>query len=86
MGLRRCGVCRRVVVLCDECDAAWPTEDTTGRPTYATEEDMPCPSCQASLLTGGSRWASREEAAADGLGGDRLVDNGAASEPTAGGE
>lgn len=61
LGLRRCGVCRRVVVLCDECDAAWPTNETSARPTYATEDDMPCPRCHGSLLANGSRWASRDE-------------------------
>ncbi|QDT68264.1 hypothetical protein MalM25_11850 [Planctomycetes bacterium MalM25] len=64
LGLRRCGVCRRVVVLCDECDAAWPTSETSGRPTYATKDDMPCPCCRGSLLGKGSHWASRDELAA----------------------
>ena len=63
LGLRRCGVCRRVVVLCDECDAAWPTGDTAGRPTYSVDGDMPCPACRASLLADGSHWATRSEAA-----------------------
>lgn len=56
LGRRRCGVCRRVVVLCDECDSAWRTEDTSAKPTYATEDDMPCPWCRATLLGGGSSW------------------------------
>ncbi|TWT95968.1 hypothetical protein Pla108_30460 [Botrimarina colliarenosi] len=62
LGLRRCGVCRRVVVLCDECDAAWPTADTGVRPTYSIEGDMPCPGCRASLVSDGSGWATRDEA------------------------
>lgn len=64
LGLRKCGVCRRVVVLCDECDAAWSTADTHGKPTFATEDDMPCPACRASLLASGSSWATADEAAA----------------------
>lgn len=84
LGLRRCGTCRRVVVLCDECDAAWPTADTATKPTYATEEDMPCPCCGASLLRGGSHWATANEAAdLTGLG-DKRLDQGISTEPTAG--
>lgn len=85
LGLRRCGVCRRVVVLCDECDAAWPTGDTSARPTYSTEGDMPCPCCRSSLLGDGSHWATREEAAETAWIGDAgdLVE-GAHDEPTAG--
>ena len=60
LGLRRCGVCRRVVVMCDECDVAWKTADTSGRPVYATEHDLPCPWCRASLITSGSAWTERD--------------------------
>lgn len=63
LGLRRCGVCRRVVLLCDECDTAWPSTAQLKKPTFATESDMPCPCCGASLLRNGSHWATREEAA-----------------------
>lgn len=84
LGLRRCGVCRRVVVLCDECDAAWPTGETAGKPTYASEDDMPCPVCHASLLAGGSRWATAEEVAACGsYSSDRLTESHG-EEPTTG--
>lgn len=85
LGLRKCGVCRRVVVLCDECDAAWLGGDTSGPPTYATEDDMPCPGCRGSLLHDGSRWATTEEASAAGWDGDRVA-SVAAGEPTAGRE
>lgn len=61
LGLRRCGVCRRVVVLCDECDSAWPTEDTGAKPTYSNDEAMPCPWCAASLLANGSEWVTSVE-------------------------
>ncbi|MEQ8846467.1 hypothetical protein [Botrimarina sp.] len=60
---RRCGVCRREVVLCDECDSAWRTADTAGAPTYATDRDMPCPWCRASLWSNGAEWAAGEERA-----------------------
>lgn len=83
LGLRRCGVCRRVVVLCDECDSAWPTDDTESPATYATENDMPCPCCGASLLSVGSHWATREEAAAtDWLASEVELEEGASREPT----
>ena len=85
LGLRRCGVCRRVVVLCDECDAAWPTADTTGPATYATETDMPCPRCRTSLLKGGSHWATRAEIAeVEWLPADAKLEEGVALEPRAG--
>lgn len=61
LGLRRCGVCRRVVVLCDECDAAWLGGKESGKPTFTNEQEMPCPGCRSDLWQGGSWWASREE-------------------------
>ncbi len=85
LGLRRCGVCRRVVVLCDECDAAWPTADTAGPAIYATEDDMPCPRCRSSLLTSGSHWATRNElAGVDWLPVTTPLEEGAALEPRKG--
>lgn len=62
-GLRKCGVCRRVVLLCEECDAAWPTSAPAARPTFEVEGQMPCPWCSSSLRDNGSTWATREEAA-----------------------
>lgn len=52
----KCCVCRRESVLCDECDSAWKTEDTSAKPVYASEESMPCPWCRASLVGSGSAW------------------------------
>ncbi|TWT48581.1 hypothetical protein Pla111_03550 [Botrimarina hoheduenensis] len=63
LGLRQCGVCRRVVVLCDECDVAWRTDDPT-RPGSYGQETMPCPGCSADLWTAGATWATREAVAA----------------------
>lgn len=82
LGLRKCGVCRRVVVLCDECDAAWPTAETAGKPTYATQDDMPCPCCAASLLSGGSRWATNDEAIACGICSIERLTEAESGEPT----
>lgn len=58
VGLWRCGVCRRVVAWCDECDATWPNAAAIGPPTYSTEGDHPCPACRASLAGNGARRAT----------------------------
>lgn len=63
LGLRKCGVCRRVVVLCDECDAAWP-DQRTSQPGTRGAETMPCPHCRSNLWASGASWATRDEAAA----------------------
>jgi len=61
LGLRRCGGCDSVVVLCDECDAAWPDADFSAKPTFATEDGMPCPHCESSLIDAPSRWATKKQ-------------------------
>lgn len=62
LGLRRCGGCGRVVLLCDECDSVWTDADTDQPPCRAAEDDLPCPHCGASLIERPSRWATRDEA------------------------
>ncbi|MGL4514242.1 MAG: hypothetical protein ACRCT8_14215 [Lacipirellulaceae bacterium] len=62
LGLRRCGVCRRVVVLCDECDAAWPSTDTQRRATLTLGGEASCPGCRASLEANGSEWVTFDQA------------------------
>ena len=64
LGLRKCGVCRRVVTLCDECDAAWRDGETSIAAVVGYESEMPCPQCRASLWSNGSSWATRAEARA----------------------
>lgn len=61
LGLRKCGACEKIVVLCDECDAVWTTTDTAAAPVVLGNEDVPCPLCEASLFGQASAWASREE-------------------------
>lgn len=61
LGLRRCGDCGRVVVLCDECDAVWTGADLEVPPRVTDDPDLPCPHCKATLVGGGSSWASRQE-------------------------
>ena len=58
LGLRKCGQCNRVVLLCDECDAAYSSYGEESITSYATENAMPCPLCEASLWSDTSRWAS----------------------------
>lgn len=72
LGLRRCGVCRRVVVLCDECDTAWRGDRLSEPGVVAHEAEMPCPQCRASLWVGGASWATRAEADAS----DWVADGG----------
>lgn len=61
LGLRKCGDCGEVVVLCDECDAVWTDADFSAQPYLATEEDLPCPHCEGSLLEPPSRWATQKQ-------------------------
>ena len=58
LGLRRCGSCGKVVVLCDECDAIWMSSDLSAKPYLAQGEELPCPECRGSLLRSPSRWAT----------------------------
>lgn len=60
LGLRECGGCGEVVVLCDECDAVWPSADFAAKPQYAKEGELPCPHCEASLIEKPSRWAYKK--------------------------
>lgn len=66
LGLRTCGGCGEVVVLCDECDAVWAGGKLEEPPEPLREGDLPCPACGASLIDRPSHWAAREEAAACG--------------------
>lgn len=61
LGLRECGSCGEIVVLCDECDAVWTNADFSAQPYLASEEDLPCPHCEASLLELPSRWATKKK-------------------------
>ena len=61
LGLRECGECGRVVVLCDECDAVWTDADFSAAPIFASEDGLPCPNCEASLYDTPSRWATKKK-------------------------
>lgn len=59
LGLRECGGCGEIVVLCEECDSVWTDSDFGAKPLVAGENDLPCPFCESSLLREPSRWASK---------------------------
>ena len=59
LGLRECGGCNAVVVLCDECDATWTDADFSSKPRFAQAGRLPCPHCEASLIEKPSRWATK---------------------------
>lgn len=61
LGLRRCGRCGGIVVLCDECDSVWPDAEWDRPPEPLSGEDLPCPHCGSSLLAPNASWATREE-------------------------
>ena len=61
LGLRECGSCGEVVVLCEECDAVWTDGDFSVKPQLAGENDLPCPYCEASLIRPPSRWAEESK-------------------------
>jgi len=89
LGLRRCGGCGKVVVLCDECDAIWTSADLAAKPHLAQAGDLACPDCEASLVNASSRWAKKAEIeATDWLqqaldGGDFQLQQGTAFAPDA---
>lgn len=61
LGLRCCGQCGNIVLLCDECDAVWSDADLAAPPQYAQGGDLPCPACEASLIERPSHWATEEQ-------------------------
>ena len=65
LGLRQCGGCDEIVVMCDECDAVWTDGNFAAKPLLANEKDLPCPFCEASLFEPPSHWA--EQSAIDQL-------------------
>ncbi len=61
LGLRLCGGCQAIVILCKECDSAWYESKLTDKPAYADDESMPCPVCRDNLWSSESQWANSEE-------------------------
>jgi hypothetical protein len=61
LGLRTCGSCGAVVVVCDECDSAWPDSDVSATPATRGAETLPCPHCEADLYSEPAHWSTLEE-------------------------
>lgn len=66
VGVRACGNCTRVSLLCDECDSLWIDADIASPPVSTEAEHLPCPYCGASLYddpaaVAPSHWATRAE-------------------------
>ncbi|MEM9185857.1 MAG: hypothetical protein AAGB00_05105 [Planctomycetota bacterium] len=78
LGVRKCGGCQALLLLCDECDAVWTTADPTASPVTTDDPDLPCPHCRASLVGDDSSWANAAEIAganwlADAVGAGTLT-------------
>jgi hypothetical protein len=61
LGVRICGGPGHAVILCDECDAVWPTVDVTQTPVFPAQPQLPCPHCGATLVGGSAHWAAAAE-------------------------
>ncbi|TWT76857.1 hypothetical protein Pla123a_22800 [Posidoniimonas polymericola] len=76
LGLRKCGGCNQIVVLCDECDSVWPDANLTQPPQPLAGDDLPCPHCGASLLAADASWATRDEVDACGWVAEAIAEQG----------
>lgn len=61
LGIRQCGACDQLAIVCDECDAVWDSADLSASPLLSDDPNLPCSACGASLLGGDSHWATLEE-------------------------
>ena len=61
LGLRFCGQCGGIVILCDECDAVWTSADLNSKPHFANDLTLACPMCDASLVDPPARWATQDD-------------------------
>ncbi|WP_425399638.1 hypothetical protein [Aeoliella sp.] len=66
LGLRVCGDCGAVLVVCDECDAAWAGAETDQPPTTTGVTTLPCPHCHSDLFEPPAHWADADEVRACG--------------------
>ncbi len=57
LGVRACGHCGELTILCDECDAAWSDANLGGPPTFSSAAELPCPKCGQTLIGEPSHWA-----------------------------
>ena len=61
LGLRTCGGCDAVVVVCDECDSVWTDDQIDTTPATTGSTTLPCPHCEADLYTAPAHWSTSEE-------------------------
>jgi len=63
VGFWRCGDGKRIILMCDECDALWlePDDKSTKPPIAATPPDYLLAGTTISISGEKSGWASREE-------------------------
>lgn len=61
LGVRVCGECGALVLVCDECDSAWADADIDQPAATTGTTTLPCPHCGSDLYEPPARWASSEE-------------------------
>lgn len=61
LGLRVCGDCGAVVIVCDECDAAWANAEIQQPPTVTGLTTLPCPHCHSDLFELPAHWADAKD-------------------------
>ena len=83
LGVRICGQCGQATVMCEECDVMWLGEGRCAARVFPRQPDVPCPACDASLMTSPAHWAVFDELEATGWA-DRIVDVGTALSDSAG--
>lgn len=66
IGVRLCGRCGDLSLVCDECGALWTDARLSGPPSMHLVDEAPCPSCGHSLWEAPSGWATRGQVFAMG--------------------
>ncbi|WP_442481626.1 hypothetical protein [Aeoliella sp. SH292] len=61
LGLRTCGDCGNVLVVCDECDSAWVDGEVDQLPATTGVTTLPCPHCQSDVFEEPGHWSTPEE-------------------------
>ena len=61
LGVRACGECGALLVVCDECDSAWADARIDEPPVTTGTTTLPCPHCGSDLYEPPAHWASRDD-------------------------
>jgi hypothetical protein len=69
IGIRVAASARRVVGMCDECDAVWMDPKLQDGPHFPKQPELTCHADGSSLRHAPAHWASRAEASAAGWAG-----------------